>query len=81
MTIEFSPGWVLTDDLNGGSSFEIPVLANRETGETYRADDIVTLDPSLGTVPAVRVVDHFLKGIKKELTGEETAFIRRFFVG
>jgi hypothetical protein len=81
MTIEFSTRWVLTDESNGGSNFDIPILLNFETGKAYKADDIILADPSLGSVPAVRVVDHFLSGMKKELTKEEMALIRKFFVG
>lgn len=81
MTIDFSTGWVLTDELDNGLDFNVPVLLSRETGEAYKADDIVMAVPSLGSVPAVRIVDHFLKGIKRELTEGETALIRKFFVG
>ncbi len=81
MIIEFSSEWVLTDEANGGSIFDFPVLVNRETREIYKPDDIVRSNPLSGGVPAVRVVDHLLIGMGRELTDEETAFLRKFFVG
>ncbi len=81
MTIDFSPGWALTDELDDGLDFNVPVLLSRETGEAYKADDIIMSDPSMGSVPAVRVVDQFLREMKRELTAEETTLLRKVFLG
>ncbi len=79
MQIILSASWVLTDE-HSASNEGMPVLANRETGEAYRAADTVRAYPSRGLVPAARIVDRLLGGKKQELTGEEKVFVRAFFL-
>ena len=79
MQIILSPSWMLTDE-HSASNEGIPVLANRETGEAYGPADTITVFPPYGLVSAARAVDILLGRKKVELTKEETALVRAFFL-
>jgi len=55
MTIQLTPSWQLTDE-HAASSYGIPVLANRHSGEAFGPDDIVQCYPSWPMQPARQAV-------------------------
>jgi hypothetical protein len=79
MHVILSPSWILTDE-HGASNEGVPVMVNRKTNEVYGPEDTIRIYPSSRLVPAPRAVNILLEHTKMELTKEETAFMRAFFL-
>jgi hypothetical protein len=77
--IILSPSWILTDEHRAANE-GVPVMVNRKTNEAYGPADTISVYPSSRSIPASRAVNILLEHTKMELTKEETAFMRAFFL-
>ena len=75
MKLSLTPSWELSDE-RAGSSYGIPVLVNRPTGEAFRPGKILEPYAHWGLKPAAVHVARMSE--TKKLSDEEMEFVRRF---
>lgn len=77
MIITLTPSWQLTDE-HSQSSYGIPILLNRGTGEVFGPADIIQPYPSWGYMTAAAAVTRLMD--IKNRTATEREFAARFQV-
>ena len=75
MKVTLGGTWELTTE-RAESSYNVPVLVNRASGEAFGPGDIITPYPSWGMMPAIAAVERMAK--IATLTDADLAAVQRF---